>query len=123
MGPWSYRIVRARRIVHARGRHACQSSLTSAPTSNLLRESTYLWLSRNLPRLAYAEPFGHQDQVGQRLRRHFVDHMAPMLLYGFLGDAELGGNLLVQETGCDNRLPRGSPETRAQNRAPAALAA
>ena len=53
------------------------------------------------PARSDAESLGHQVQLGQRLRRHLVHHMAAMLLYRFLGDAELGRNLFVQETGCD----------------------
>jgi hypothetical protein len=36
-----------------------------------------------------AEPLGHQDQIGTRLRRHLVHHVTAMLLYRFLGDAKL----------------------------------
>ena len=38
-----------------------------------------------------AEPLGHQDQIGQRLRRHLVHHVAAMLPYRFLGGAKLEG--------------------------------
>ena len=69
------------------------------------------------PARSHAESLGHQDQIGQRLRRHLVHHVAAMLLYRFLGDAELGRNLFVKETGRRQvRTPRARAESKSRQR-------
>ena len=40
---------------------------------------------------------GHDDQLGQGVRLHFLHHPRPMHLYGLFDDPELSGDLLVQQ--------------------------
>src|SRR5262249_25539658 len=50
-----------------------------------------------------AEPFGHPDQVRQRTRRHLLHHPGAMDLDRLLADAQLPGDLLVDQAGGDQR--------------------
>src|SRR6476620_3439092 len=52
---------------------------------------------------AHAERLGHEHELGKRLRVHLSHDVAAVDLNRYLGDAHLGGNLLVHESGGDQR--------------------
>ena len=50
-----------------------------------------------------AEARGHRHQVGKRVGLHLAHHLTSVRLDGDLADAELAADLLVQQTGDDQR--------------------